>query len=75
MSTAFVLKRRTNCNDFDKGDVYALNALYKTCDDFTRFVTKHSIKNYLVSTCSRLFRFIKYYNIRIDDSNKVVIFE
>lgn len=77
LPTAFVFfKNRGNyrCNLRDDF-VHAFNATDKTCNDFVRFVAKHNLENCTVSSISRISRFVKYGDIRVDNIHKEVRFE
>lgn len=76
LPVAFVFYKNNNMEyNLSDGSVYAFNALDKTCDDFTRFVTKHNLENYLVSSGFRLYRFVEYGDIMVDNIDRKVIFE
>lgn len=68
-------KPGTDYRNFGGSSVYAFDVAYKTCDDFTRFVAKHNLENYSVSSIANISRFVYYRDIMVDIVHNEVIFE
>lgn len=69
------LKRWTEYHGSGDTSFHVFNANGKTYDDFVRFVAKNNLENYLVCSLRHLSRPISPFDITIDNSGKVVIFE
>ena len=64
----------TNYLTRGNSSLHPFNANNKTCDDFTRFVAKHNLENYSVSSLSHMSRFVRHSDIDVDIIHKDVIF-